>query len=195
MDEASKQLAGEVRQPQGIQPGQVRRIDSECERQGTCNLLMFFEPLRGGRHVWITDQRRQVEWTRCVKELLAAHDPEAVEIRLVGDNLNTHTGGSLDEAFPPKLAKQRCDRLEFHLPPKHGSWLHMAEPEGSVRTGQCLDRRMESKEFVTREVAAWENERHRTEAKVRWRFTTAAARIKLEKLYSVLEYPEKRPTE
>jgi hypothetical protein len=189
MDEASKQLVGEVRPPEAMQPGQVRRQDSEYERQGTCNLFMFFEPLRGWRHVWVTDQRRKVEWACCVQELLDVLYPQARKVVLVCDNLNTHTGGALYAAFPPAEAKRLCDRLEFHPTPKHGSWLNMAETELSVLSGQCLDRRLDSKEFVTSEVMAWEAERNRTEAKVRWRFTTADARIKLEKLYPVLEYP------
>ena len=190
MDEASKQLVGEVRLPREAQPGRVRRQDSEYERKGTCNLFMFFEPLRGWRRVWVTDQRRKVEWAWCIKELLEVHHPAAVKIRLVCDNLNTHTGGSLYEAFPPALAKQLCDRLEFHPTPKRGSWLNMAETELSVLSEQCLNRRLESKDLVISEVAAWEEERNRVEAKVRWRFTTEKARIKLEKLYPVLEYPK-----
>lgn len=191
MDEASKQLVGEVRQPRAARPGQVLRRDSEYERKGTCNLFMFFEALRGWRHVWVTQQRRKVEWAWCIKELLARYYPEALKIRLVCDNLNTHTGGSLYEAFPPQEAKRLCDRLEFHPTPKHGSWLNMAETELSVLSEQCLDRRMDNKEFVTSEVAAWEAERNGKEAKVRWRFTTEKARIKLEKLYPVLEYADK----
>jgi hypothetical protein len=150
---------------------------------------MFFEPLRGWRHIWVTDQRRKVEWAWCVKELLEVHYPAAIKIRLVCDNLNTHTGGSLYEAFPPALAKRLWDRLDFHPTPKHGSWLNMAETELSVLSGQCLDRRLENKDLVISEVAAWEETRNRIEAKVRWRFTTEKARIKLEKLYPVLEYP------
>jgi len=190
MDESSKQLVGEMRSPSEARPGRVRRMDSEYERKGTCNLFLFFEPLRGWRRVWVTDQRRRVEWACCMKELLDVHYPDALKIRLVCDNLNTHTGGSLYEAFPPKEAKRLCDRLEFHPTPKHGSWLNIAETELSVLAGQCLDRRMESKQLVSDEASAWEAERNRTEAKVRWRFTTEKARIKLEKLYPVLEWPE-----
>jgi DDE superfamily endonuclease len=190
MDESSKQLVGEVRSPSEARPGRVRRMDSEYERKGTCNLFLFFEPLRGWRRVWVTDQRRRVEWACCMKELLDVHYPDALKIRLVCDNLNTHTGGSLYEAFPPKEAKRLCDRLEFHPTPKHGSWLNIAETELSVLAGQCLDRRMESKQLVSDEASAWEAERNRTEAKVRWRFTTEKARIKLEKLYPVLEWSE-----
>jgi hypothetical protein len=187
MDEASKQLVGEVRLPLEAQPGRVRRQDNEYERKGTCNLFMFFEPLRGWRHVWVTGQRRKVEWAWCIQELLDVYYPGALKIRLVCDNLNTHTGGALYEAFPATQAKQLCDRLEFHPTPKHGSWLNMAETELSVLTEQCLNRRMDNKEYVVQEVGAWEQDRNRAEAKVRWRFTTADARIKLEKLYPVIE--------
>jgi len=188
MDESSKQLVGDTRPPTEMQPGQVKRLDSEYERKGTCNLFMFIEPLRGWRHVWVTDQRRKVEWAECVKELLEVYYADAEKITLVSDNLNTHTGGALYEAFPPAMAKRLCDRLEFHPTPKHGSWLNIAETELSALSEQCLDRRMESKEFVASEVSAWEVERNTEEAKVRWRFTTEKARIKLEKLYPVQVY-------
>ena len=188
MDKSSKQLVGDTRPPTEMQPGQVKRLDSEYERKGTCNLFMFIEPLRGWRHVWVTDQRRKVEWAECVKELLEVYYADAEKITLVSDNLNTHTGGALYEAFPPAMAKRLCDRLEFHPTPKHGSWLNIAETELSALSEQCLDRRMESKEFVASEVSAWEVERNTEEAKVRWRFTTEKARIKLEKLYPVQVY-------
>src|SRR4051794_12920252 len=187
MDESSKQLVDEVRRPSEARPGRVRRMDSEYERNGTCNLFLFIEPLRGWRRVWVTDQRRQVEWAWCVKEVLDVYYPDAVKIRLVCDNLNTHTGGSLYEAVAPQEAKRLCDRLEFHPTPKHGSWLNIAETELSVLSGQCLDRRIDSSDLVREEVAAWEEQRNTAEAKVRWRFTTADARIKLEKLYPVIE--------
>jgi hypothetical protein len=109
---------------------------------------------------------------------------------LVCDNLNTHTGGALYEAFPAAEARRLWERLEVHYTPKHGSWLNMAETELSVLSGQCLDRRIDEVEVLRREVGAWEEHRNRMEAKVRWRFTTEDARIKLEKLYPVFEYPE-----
>jgi hypothetical protein len=194
MDEASKQLVAEVRLPLPLEPQQSLRIDSEYERKGTCNLFLFVEPLRGWRKVWVTDQRRKVEWAYCIRQLLDEWYPQAVKVRLVCDNLNTHTGGSLYEAFPAKEAKRLCDRLEFHPTPKHGSWLNMAETELSVLSGQCLDRRLENKELVIEEVSAWEADRNQTEAKIRWRFTTTDARIKLEKLYPVFEFAEKAGT-
>jgi hypothetical protein len=123
----------------------------------------------------------------CVKRLLEEYYPAALKVSLVCDNLNTHTGGALYEAFSAAEAKRLCDRLEFHPTPKHGSWLNVAETESSVLSGQCLDRRLDSSDLVREEVAAWEEQRNTAEAKVRWRFTTADARIKLEKLYPVIE--------
>jgi hypothetical protein len=188
MDETSKQLVGESRAPIPAKPGRVKKEDNEYVRNGTCNLFMFIEPMRGWRKVWVSDRRRKVEWAHCIRALLDEVYPKAKKVVLVCDNLNTHTGGALYAAFPPKEAKRLCDRLEFHPTPKHGSWLNMAETELSVLSGQCLDRRMESKELVVDEVSEWEKDRNKKEAKIRWRFTMEDARIKLEKLYPVFEY-------
>jgi hypothetical protein len=192
MDETSKQLVGETRQPVDGAPGRPRRVDYEYERKGVADLFMFFEPLRGWRRVWIAPRRRKIEWAMFVKRLLNEHYAEAERVVLVCDNLNTHTGGALYEAFPPAEAKQLLSRLEFHYTPKHGSWLNIAETELSALSGQCLDRRIDEVDFLIREVGAWESDRNRREAKVRWRFTTEDARIKLEKLYPVLEYTEEK---
>src|SRR5262245_30302798 len=171
MGESSKQLVAEVKPPKGVAPGHVTRIDYEYERKGVCNLFMFFEPLRGWRRVWVTAQRRKVEWAHCVKALLEEEYPNAEKVLMVSDNLNTHTGGALYEAFEPKVARALYERLEFHHTPKHGSWLNMAETELGVLAGQCLDRRMESSGFVAAEALAWQVYRNRHEAKVRWQFT------------------------
>jgi hypothetical protein len=188
MDETSKQLIAESRQPEGVAPGKVARQDYEYERKGTCNLFMFCEPLRGWRRVWVTEQRCKVDWATCVKTMLQETYPKAKKVLLVCDNLNTHTGGALYQAFAPRVAKGLCERLEFHHTPKHGSWLNMAETELSVLGGDCLDRRMDSAEFVKTEVEAWETDRNQREAKVRWRFTTEEARIRLEKVYPVIDW-------
>jgi hypothetical protein len=189
MDETSKQLIAETRLPVDAAPGQPRRVDYEYERKGVADLFLFFEPLRGWRRVWIAPQRRRIEWAWFVKQLLDDHYPQAQRVVLVCDNLNTHTGGALYEAFPAAEAKRLWDRLEIHYTPKHGSWLNMAETELSVLAGQCLDRRIDEVAELRRAVEAWEAERNRREAKVRWRFRTEDARIKLEKRYPVLEYP------
>jgi hypothetical protein len=183
MDETSKQLISEVQQPIPAKSGRAKRIDYEYERQGVANLFILFEPLRGWRHVKVTDHRTRQDWAMLMKELVDVHYPEAEFIRLVMDNLNTHTAGALYEIFEPAEAKRILDKLEFHYTPKHGSWLDMAEIEFSVLSRQCLDRRIEDKALLTSEVEAWEKERNEQWVKIEWRFTTEDARIKLKKLY------------
>ncbi len=189
MDELSKQLIGETRVPLPTAPGQVARVDYEYERFGVANLFIFFEPLAGWRHLSVTDRRTKIDWAHAVRELVDVHYPDAGKIRLVLDNLNTHGGGSLYDAFPPAEARRILDRLEIHYTPKHGSWLNMAESELSILARQCLDRRIAEVGTLVREVAAWERRRNRLQARMEWRFTTADARIKLLHLYPCLTEP------
>jgi hypothetical protein len=183
LDEASKQLIGEVAEPVPAAPGQPARIDYEYVRNGTANLFMISEPHAGWRHVEVTDRRTAVDFAEVVRALVEEVYPEAEKVVLVMDNLNTHKLASLYEAFPPEQARRVAERLEVHHTPKHGSWLNMAEIELSVLARQCLDRRIESKEELQREVAAWEDERNGQGVVIRWQFTTADARIKLRRLY------------
>jgi len=182
VDEASKQLIAEVRDPLPPKPGQVAKYDSEYERRGTANLFMAVEPLAGKRSVQVTDRRTKIDWARFVHLLLITIYPEAVVV-MVMDNLNTHSIGSLYEAFDAETARKLAARLEIHHTPKHGSWLNMAETELSVLSRQCLERRIDSKEVLASEVAAWEQSRNAHQAKINWQFTTADARIKLKRLY------------
>ena len=183
MDEASKQLIAEVRQPLPAQPGRIAKYDSEYERRGTANFFMAVEPLAGKRTVRVTDRRTKIDWAQFICHLLLTVYAKAVKVVLVMDNLNTHGVGSLYEAFDPATARALASRLEIHHTPKHGSWLNMAETELSILSRQCLDRRIDRKETMTREVAAWEQNRNTNESKIDWQFTTAAARIKLKRLY------------
>ena len=182
-DETSKQLIKEIRTPIPAEPGQPERYDYEYERNGVQNLFMFFCPLRNWRHVKVTDHRTKADYASCMRELVDELLPDARRIRVVQDNLNTHTPAALYEVFPPAEAKRILDRLEFHYTPKHGSWLNMAEIELSVLSRQCLDRRIPDPPTLEEEVAAWEHERNAKGATVDWRFTTADARIKLKRLY------------
>jgi len=186
-DEACKQLFGEVRQPLPTQPGSPAKQDYEYERKGVCNQLMMCEPLRGWRHVKVSERRTRVDYAGCVKDLLEVHYPQAKMIRLVQDNLNTHDGASLYEAFPPQKARGLLDRIEWHYTPKHGSWVNMAETEIRIMNGQCLDRRLDSQNRLAAEVAAWECKRNARQARIHWTFTLAAARRKLRKLYPPIE--------
>lgn len=187
LDEQSKQLIGEVATPQPVEPGKPARIDYEYERNGTCNLFMMCEPLRGWRHVKVTERRTRKDWATCMKELVDVHYPHARKVVVVEDNLNTHDGASLYETFAPDEAQRILGRLEFHSTPKHGSWLDMAETELSILTRQCLDRRIENAAKVVRAVAAWEEERNARGCRIHWTFTIAAARVKLKNLYPKIE--------
>ena len=182
-DEGTKQLIGETRTPLPMRPGELRRYDYEYERHGTCNLFMFFEPLRGWRHIDVTDRRTMVEYAHCMRDLVDVFFPDAEVVRVVQDNLSTHKLAALYEAFEPAEARRILERLEFHFTPKHGSWLNMAEIELNVLGSQCLDRRIAEKEILVAEVAAWERQRNQNACTVNWQFTTDDARIKLRRLY------------
>jgi hypothetical protein len=187
MDEASKQLIGEVNAPLPLRSGAVKCEDYEYERKGVCHQFRCCEPLRGWRPVRVTARRTKRDWAECIRALVDVHYPQAPCIRLVLDNLNTHTGASLYEAFPPDEARRLLDRLEFHHTPKHASWLTMAEIEIGVLHGQCLDRRLNNVERWRSEVSAWEERRNKQQVKIHWSFTIAVARHKLKKLYPVIE--------
>jgi hypothetical protein len=187
MDEANKQLIAEIAVPLPTQPGRAKRVDYEYERKGVCNQFVLCEPLRGWRHVKVTQRRTKRDWAWCIRELLEGYYPEAVAIHLVLDNLNTHTGAALYETFAPEKARRLLDRLEFHYTPKHASWLNMAEIEIGVLNRQCLNRRIDSAQTMADEIAAWEAKRNADGVKLHWTFTIAVARAKLRKLYPSIE--------
>jgi hypothetical protein len=187
LDEASKQLVGETALPIPAGPGQPERFDYEYVRNGTANLFLVSEPLLGWRAVQVTERRTARDDAEVLRWLAEDVHPDAAVIVLVQDNLNTHTPASLDEAFPAERARRLAARFEVHDTPKHGSWLNVAEIEWSVLARQCLDRRIGSAEELRRQVAAWEAERNERGVEVRWRFTTADARIKLHRLYPSLQ--------
>ena len=187
LDEASKQLVGEVVQPLPPEPGQPERFDYEYVRHGTANLFMVSEPLVGWRAVRVTERRTAKDFAEVLRWLVEEVHPEAEKVVVVMDNLNTHKVASLYEAFPPEQARRIAGRLEIHHTPKHGSWLNVAEIELSVLTRQCLDRRIASAAELRTEVRAWEAERNDRAVEIRWRFTTADARIKLHRLYPSLQ--------
>jgi hypothetical protein len=182
-DELPYQIVAETRCPVPAQPGRPARVDYEYRRNGTANLFMSFDPDRGWRHVSVTDRRTKRDFAHEMRQLVDVHYPDADVLRLVTDNLNTHTTAALYETFPPEEARRIARKLEFHYTPKHGSWLDMAEIELSVLSGQCLDRRMGDRSTLEREVAAWEAERNDARATIEWRFTSAAARTKLHRVY------------
>lgn len=186
MDESSKQLVGEIQPPIPPAPGHGQILDHEYVRHGVATIFVEVEPLAGRRHVEVTERRTRQDWARFIKAMLDERYPEAVRVRLVMDNLNTHDFASLYDTFPPAEARRLADRLEIHHTPRHGSWLNIAELELSALNGQCLERRIPTLQDMRREVAAWQTSRNTRGAPVNWRFTTPDARIKLFRLYPKL---------
>jgi hypothetical protein len=190
LDESQKEQRKEVRPAEGLQPGRPARYDHEYEHNGRSNLFMLCAPHSNWRHVKVTEQRTSLDFAECVRDLVDEHFPQAEVIRLVVDNLNTHSAASLYAHFPPAEAHRIARKLEFHYTPKHGSWLNMAEIELSVLGRECLDQRIADRETLSAVVGAWEAARNAARATIRWQFTTADARIKLERLYPCIEHDQ-----
>lgn len=185
-DERPCQLVADTLEPLPRQPGRAKRVDYEYERRGVCNAFLLFQPLVGWREVKVTERRTKLDFAHIMRELVDIHFPHAEKIRIVLDNLNTHTLACLYEAFPPEQARRLVSKLEFHYTPKHASWLNMAEIEFSVMVGQCLKRRIPDPATLTTELAAYTTRRNREKATVRWQFDVQLARTKLGRLYPQL---------
>jgi transposase len=182
-DERPYQLLADTREPLPMQPGRPRRDDYEYERRGHCNLFIFSQPLAGWRHVKVTPQRRKVDFATCMRELVDIHFPHAELIRVVLDNLNTHTPAALYDAFSPAEARRILRKLRFHFTPKHGSWLNMAEIEISILSRQCLKQRVDSMESLQQLTSTWQQRRNEQKATINWSFDLSRARTKLARLY------------
>jgi transposase len=182
-DESPVQLIGETRQPIPAMPGQLERYDCEYKRNGTANLFILLDVHRSWRRVKVTDSRAAVDFAACMRELCDVHFPKAERIRVVLDNLSTHSAGALYQAFPAAEARRMLRRLEFHYTPKHASWLNIVEIEIGVLRSQCLDRRIATKARLIAEVAAWERRRNASGARIQWMFTTYKARAKMGRAY------------
>ena len=186
-DESPTQLIGEVRAPIAAKPGQLERYDCEYRRNGTLNLFVFLDAHRPWRGVKVTDRRANPDFAHCMRDLVDLHYPQAPLIRVVMDNLSTHSPGALYDAFPAPEARRLLQRLQFHHTPKHASWLNMVEIEIGVLRSQCLDRRIDDKALLIAEIAAWEQRRNAEQAQINWMFTKEKARVKLRKAYPVKE--------
>jgi hypothetical protein len=183
MDEKPYQLLDHARDPVPATPGNDLKIDSEYVRRGTCSIFVWVEPLAGYRRVTAREHRTRLDWAAEVDQLLNHNYPDAEKVVLVMDNLNTHSIGSLYEAFDPATAFALAQRLEIHHTPKHGSWLNIAEIELAALTRQCLDRRIADLDILNTELTAWQNAVNTDQRQVNWQFTTNNARTKLRHLY------------
>ncbi|MCX4176900.1 MULTISPECIES: IS630 family transposase [Paraburkholderia] len=184
-DESPTQLIGEVRQPIPAEPGKPLRYDCEYKRNGTANLFVFLDAHRSWRKVKVTERRTADDFAQCMRDLVDIHYPHASRIRVVLDNLSTHTPAALYQALPPAEARRILQRIEFHYTPKHASWLNMVEIEIGVLRSQCLDRRIDCRDRLISEVAAWEQLRNARGARINWMFSTERAQEKLAKAYPV----------
>jgi hypothetical protein len=183
-DEMPYQMVAEKRVPIPARPGCPERYDYEYERRGVCNLFMFFEPKASWRHVDVRKRRTALDFAQQMRKLAGDHYPEAEKIRVVLDNLNTHTPAALYEAFEPEEARRILRKLEFHYTPKHASWLNQVEIEFSVLSRECIGgRRIAQMDELGKEAAAWEGDRNEAGATVEWRFSAEDARTKLARLY------------
>jgi transposase len=190
-DESPTQLIGEVREPIRARSGQIERYDCEYKRNGTANLFIVLDVNRPWRKVKVTDSRTAIDFAICMRELADVDFPAAERIRVVVDNLSIHSAGALYQAFPACEARRLLRRLEFHYVPKHASWLNMVEIEIGVLRGQCLNRRIATKEQLVAEIAAWQRQRNASGACIKWMFTTEKARAKMGRAYPKPSGPTK----
>jgi transposase len=181
-DELPYQLLAEVATPLPAEPGKPKRQDYEYERKGHCSLFIGFEPLTGQRQVSVRERRTSQDFAKEMQQLVARY-PDADTIRVVLDNLNTHTPAALYQTFAAEEARRLTQKLEFHYTPKHGSWLNMAEIEWSVLTRQALKGRLADIPTIEARINPWQTERNQRRTTVNWCFSTAHARTKLARLY------------
>ncbi len=187
LDEGSSQLVSEKREPLEMEPGKVKRVDYEYEREGFCSIFLACEPLTGKTVTRVKERRTKADFAHFVKYLIDEVYPEAEKLVVVMDNLNTHTPGSFYHVFPAEEAMRLWKKLEIHYTPLHGSWLNMAEIELSVLGRQALSGRVKDLPSLHERVAAWQSQRNAHPVTIEWRFTTQDARIKLKRLYPSIE--------
>jgi transposase len=182
-DESPTQLIGEVRPAIPARPGKLERYDCEYKRNGTANLFVFLDAHRSWRHVKVTDRRAAEDFAACMRDLADIHYPKAERIRVVLDNLSTHSAAALYQTLPAPEARRILRRIEFHFTPKHASWLNMVEIEIGVLRSQCLDRRIDCRQRLVRGIAAWQRRRTASGAPIKWMFSTEQARAKMRRVY------------
>lgn len=183
MDEKSKQLLEDIRNPIAAKPGSLEKYDYEYKRKGTCNLFMAVDPKGGMRHVKVTDTRTKEDFAYFIKDLVEKHFPKVNYIQLVMDNLNTHFESSLIETFGKLETRRLMKKLRFIYTPKHASWLNMAEIEINIMDRQCTGGRIESKEKLKKKVSKWAKNRNKKKCTIDWKFTRQDADKKLSKHY------------
>jgi hypothetical protein len=166
-----------------LSPGKAKRYHYEYQKNGSCCVFLAFEPHTGFRYVEVRERRTAAEYAEFMKNLVCRHYPQAAQIRLVQDNLNTHTPGSFYEVLPPAEAFALSEKFDLHYTPKKGSWLNLAEIEFAALSKQCLDRRIPDLGTLRREVLAWAEQRNLAKKTVHWKFSQTEARNKMQRHY------------
>ena len=187
VDEISRQLLGEVAEPLPMKSGYPKRQDSEYKKHGTFNVYLIVEPLTGWCRTKVTEHRGNMDWAQLMRELVEEDFPEAEQIVVVCDNLNTHKKASLYQKFKPDKALEIAERMDMHHTPKHGSWLNMAEITLSVLARQCLNQRMNDVNEAAAKVEAWTAKTVLDAKPIQWLFRVLNARIKLSRVYPVID--------
>lgn len=187
MDESAKLLLADRQEALPMQPGSPQRIDSNFDAGKMHKIFLACEPLVGRRQVKVTERRTSQDWAHFIHELVDVHYPKAEKIVLVMDNLSTHSPAALYQTFPAPEARRILEKLEIHYTPVHGSWLNMAEIELSALARQCLSRRIATVEELKQQIASWQEHRNASATTINWRFTTEDARIKLKRLYPIVQ--------
>ena len=196
MDEKPVQLLDDIRERVNAKPlrtdpdtgiikrGELEKIDYQYERCGVASIFVFCEPLAGWRYMEALPTRTKGDFAMMAKKTADRFCPDAEKIILIADNLNTHNISSFYEAFPPEIAYQLLQKIEFHYTPKHGSWLNIAESElGSMAIQALGNRRINSVDFLNEILSYWQLDRNSRQKGVNWQFTNEQARIKLKRLY------------
>ena len=183
IDEKSKEIHSDKRNPIPMKPGSPEKFDYEYERKGTANIFIAVDPKRGKRIAKVTERRTKKDFALFIKDILGAY-PHARKLHMVLDNLNTHFTKSILETFGEEEGKKMLSRMEFHYTPRHASWLNIAEIEINVMNEHCTKRRFQSRENLKEEVDAWQKRRNRERAKIEWLFTKEKADKKLSKYYT-----------
>jgi hypothetical protein len=181
-DERPCFLIGDLIEPLVMQTGQVRKEHYAYEKNGSCALLAAIEPLTGFRLAQVHPQRTKKEYTLFCQALATAF-PQAIKIRLVQDNLNTHDNSAFYENLPADEAKALADRFEFCFTPKSASWLNMIEIEFSALARLCLNRRIPTMMQLEKEVLSLVAQRKQENIKITWQFSVQSARSKLNSHY------------
>ena len=99
--EPGRQLVAHAREAPPARPGSAERRDHGCVRNGVADVLVALAPLECERHARPAGTRTRVDLAETLRWVSDDLYPQAERIVLVWDNPDTHSMGSLYEAFPP----------------------------------------------------------------------------------------------